>query len=98
MEIQGHNSPQRLEGSSAVEVSGVISDDLPGNISSNSPMFSSFAFLPSSTKTHNISVSSILLRRFPRLNQKSLMITSPNNAYTPITTNSHSNKKVTILP
>ena len=93
MGFQGHHSPQSLEGSSAVEVSGVISDDVPGNISSNSPMFSSFAFLPSSTKTHNISVSSILLRRSPRLNPKSLMISYHNNAYTPITTNSSPTKR-----
>ena len=39
--FQSHHIPLPLEGSSAVEVPGVISDDVPGTTSSNSPMFSS---------------------------------------------------------
>ena len=53
--FQGHCSPHNLEGNGNVEVPGVIYDDIPKTTSSKSPMFSSSSFLPSSTKTPNIS-------------------------------------------
>ena len=96
--FQGHHSPQHLEGSGAVEAPGVIYDDGPGTTSRKSPMFSSSEFLPSSTKTPNISITSILPRIFPRLTPKSLMTPSPHNADTTITTNSPSKNNLTILP
>ena len=37
--FQGHHSPQYLEGSGAVEVPGVISNDDPGTKSRKSPIF-----------------------------------------------------------
>ena len=44
--FQGNHIPHHLEGSGAVEVPGVISDDGPGNTSRNSPMFPSSIRLP----------------------------------------------------
>ena len=91
--FQVHHSPHNLEVSGAVELPGVIYDDGPGTTSRKSPMFSSSEFFPSSTKTPNIYITSILLRISPRLTPKSLIMLSPHNEYTPITTNSSFQKK-----
>ena len=37
--LHGQHSPQNLEGSGDVEVTGVIYDDVPGTTSRKSPMF-----------------------------------------------------------
>ena len=68
--FQGYHSPQHLEGSGAAEVPGVISGDGPGTTSRKSTMFSSSEFIPSSTKTTNISITSIIPRISPRLTPK----------------------------
>ena len=91
--FQGHHSPLDLEGSGAVDVPGVISNDGPGITSRKSPMFSSSEFLPSSSNTPNNSITSVLQKRSPRLTPKSLMMPSSHNADTPITTNSSYNNK-----
>ena len=68
--FQGHHSSQNLEGSGDVEIPGVIYDDKNGTTSRKSSMFSSSEFLPSSTKTPNISITSVLPRRSPRVTPK----------------------------
>ena len=87
VEFQVNHSPQHLEGSGPVEVPGVISYDVPGTTPRKYPMISSSVFLPSSTKTPNMSITSILPRISPRLTPKSLIMPSFHNADTPITTN-----------
>ena len=85
--FQGRHISQHLEGSGNVEVPGVIYDDGPGTISIKSPIFSSSEFIPSSSKTPNIYITSIIPIISPRLTPKSLMMPSPHNADTTITTN-----------
>ena len=98
MGFQVHHSPHHLECSGAVEVPGVIYNDGPRTISSKSPIFSSSEFIPSITKGPNIYITYILPRISPRLDPKSLMMPSPYNVDTPITTNSSSNNKINNTP
>ena len=91
--LQVHHSPLHLEGSGDVEVPRVIFDNNPGTTSMKSPLFSSSVFLTSSSNTTNISITSILPRRSPRLTPKSQTMPSPYYTDTPTTINSSYNKK-----
>ena len=84
--LRGHHIVFHLEGSGAVEVPGVISDDFRVTTSRKSLMFSSSASLPSSSNTPNISITSILPRRSPRLTPIALMMPYPHDTYTIKTT------------
>ena len=98
VELQGIHSPHNLEYSVDVEVPGVSYYGGPGTTSSKCTMFSSSEFLPSSTKTPNISNTSILPRRSPMHTPKSLMMPSTHNSDTRITTNSSSDNKINNTP
>ena len=91
--FQSRHSPKHLEGSGAVKVPGVISDSGPRTTLRKSPIFSISVFLPLSTKTPNISITSILPRRYPRLPPKKSLMPFLHNFDTPITNNLSSNKK-----
>ena len=96
--FQGHHSPLHLEDIGDVEVPGGIYDDSHVTTSKKSSIFSGSEFLPSIYNTPNIYITSILPMIYPRLTPKSLIIPSPHNSDTRITTHSSSNKKINNNP